>query len=662
MTIRLKASWRSYTGAVVLLLLASTNTSITHADLIQKTVESYLQMNRAAGNRPNSLIHENSPYLLQHAYNPVQWYTWADEAFELARQQNKPIFLSIGYSTCYWCHVMAHESFESEAIAAILNEHFIAIKIDREERPDIDDVYMAATQLINGYGGWPMTVFLNHDLEPFHAGVYYPPVTTENSLGLTELLKRVVELWREDNKRINLIADQISSKIQAGADESVAGVSIDSDVRDRAVVQISAVFDSVHGGFGAAPKFPRPGKFTLLLDVAAGKDKQSKQALSILRKTLVAMSQGGIYDHVGGGFHRYSVDDRWQVPHFEKMLYTQAMMSIAYTRLYRIEPDRHYRDVVAGTLGFVLREMRHANGGFYSALDASSVRADQPGVQAEGAYYLWSACQLESLLTEDEWDLVQTYYAIADDGNIQSDPQGEFGRSNILYVSDEFKGRPLEEEEVALMNEVRRKLYQARLKRPRPHLDDKMITAWNGMMITALVEASSAFEDESYLDAAIDAAAFIRDHLFDSKAQRLYRRLRDGEVGIDATLDDYVWTVNGLLALYKQTNSEPWLILALQLTEQQLQRFYDGANGGFYESGPDKNLLFRSRTAYDGALPAPNAIAVENLTTLAGLTDDKKWRRIANETLGAFAGSINSNPAAAAWMLTQVKQPVSKDQ
>ncbi|MGB5275716.1 MAG: thioredoxin domain-containing protein [Gammaproteobacteria bacterium] len=660
--IKPKASFRTCTGAVVLLLLASTTASITYADLVQKTVESYLQTNRAAGNRPNSLIHENSPYLLQHAYNPVQWYAWGDEAFELARQQNKPIFLSIGYSTCYWCHVMAHESFENEAIAAILNEHFIAIKLDREERPDIDDVYMAATQLINGYGGWPMTVFLNHDLEPFHAGVYYPPVTTENSLGLTELLKRVVELWRDDNKRVNLIADRISSNIQAGADESMTGASIDSDVRDRAVAQISAVFDSEHGGFGAAPKFPRPGKFALLLDVVASEDRQAKQALNMLVKTLTAMSQGGIYDHAGGGFHRYSVDDRWQVPHFEKMLYTQALMSIAYTRLYQVEPDRHYRDVVAGTLDFVLREMRHANGGFYSALDAASERPDQPGVQAEGAYYLWSATQLESLLTEEEWRLVKTYYAIADDGNIQSDPQGEFGRSNILYVSDEFKGRSLDEEQAALIDKARRKLYQARLSRPRPHLDDKMITAWNGMMITALVEAYSVFEDERYLDAAIDAAAFIQEHLFDSKTQRLYRRLRDGEVGIDATLDDYVWTVNGLLALYKQTNSKRWLLLARQMTEQQLQRFYDGANGGFYESGPDKNLLFRSRTVYDGALPAPNAIAVENLATLARLTDDKKWQRIANQTLDAFAGSINSNPAAAAWMLTQVKQPVSTGQ
>ncbi|MGB5583222.1 MAG: thioredoxin domain-containing protein [Gammaproteobacteria bacterium] len=660
--IKPKASFRTCTGAVVLLLLASTTASITYADLVQKTVESYLQTNRAAGNRPNSLIHENSPYLLQHAYNPVQWYAWGDEAFELARQQNKPIFLSIGYSTCYWCHVMAHESFENEAIAAILNEHFIAIKLDREERPDIDDVYMAATQLINGYGGWPMTVFLNHDLEPFHAGVYYPPVTTENSLGLTELLKRVVELWRDDNKRVNLIADRISSNIQAGADESMTGASIDSDVRDRAVAQISAVFDSEHGGFGAAPKFPRPGKFALLLDVVASEDRQAKQALNMLVKTLTAMSQGGIYDHAGGGFHRYSVDDRWQVPHFEKMLYTQALMSIAYTRLYQVEPDRHYRDVVAGTLDFVLREMRHANGGFYSALDAASERPDQPGVQAEGAYYLWSATQLESLLTEEEWRLVKTYYAIADDGNIHSDPQGEFGRSNILYVSDEFKGRSLDEEQAALIDKARRKLYQARLSRPRPHLDDKMITAWNGMMITALVEAYSVFEDERYLDAAIDAAAFIQEHLFDSKTQRLYRRLRDGEVGIDATLDDYVWTVNGLLALYKQTNSKRWLLLARQMTEQQLQRFYDGANGGFYESGPDKNLLFRSRTVYDGALPAPNAIAVENLATLARLTDDKKWQRIANQTLDAFAGSINSNPAAAAWMLTQVKQPVSTGQ
>jgi len=658
---RAMISGRVFKWVAALMILVSVQTGMSRADIVQNTVENYLQTNQKAGNKPNSLIHQNSPYLLQHAYNPVEWHAWGGQAFELARQQNKPIFLSIGYSTCYWCHVMAHESFENEAIAAILNKHFISIKIDREERPDIDNVYMAATQLVNGHGGWPMSVFLNHQLEPFHAGTYYPPVSRDNRLGLTELLLKVVALWRDDRDRINTVAAQISSLIKAAADESMPAVSINKDVLQRAVEQISAIYDSEYAGFGEAPKFPRPGIFALLLDVAASNDKHAEPALRMLRETLIAMSQGGIYDQVGGGFHRYSVDRQWQVPHFEKMLYTQALMSLACTRLYGIEPDKHYRDVVTGTLDFVLGEMRHADGGFYSALDASSEHADQSGVHAEGAYYLWNAKQLQSLLSKAEWGLIQSYYAIADEGNIRSDPQAEFGELNILHVSDEFRHKTLTEKESALINSARRKLYLARLTRPRPHLDDKIITAWNGMMITALVEAAAVFKNEKYLDAAIQAAAFIRDHLVDKKSHQLYRRLRNGEVGIKATLDDYVWYVNGLLALYKQTSSKQWLILAQQMTEAQVQIFYDSKNGGFYESGVDKHVLFRSRSVFDGALPAANAIAVENLMMLADLTGAKKWQQLADKTLGSFAASINNNPRAAAWMLTQIKQPVNSE-
>ncbi len=637
-----------------LFLLISVYIGSVCAEILQNTVESYLQTNQAAGNKPNSLIQQNSPYLLQHAYNPVQWYAWGEDAFEQASQQNKPIFLSIGYSTCYWCHVMAHESFENEKIAAILNRHFISIKLDREERPDIDNVYMAATELINGYGGWPMTVFLNHDLEPFHAGVYYPPVSTANSTGLTELLLKVNELWHQDRGRIDMIAAQISSKIKADADESTVGISINKDVRKLGMEQISNIYDNEYAGFGAAPKFPRPGIFMLLLEVAASEQEYSQQALLMVRNTLVAMSQGGIYDQAGGGFHRYSVDEQWQVPHFEKMLYSQALMSLAFTRLYEIEPDKHYRDIVLGTLDFVLAEMLHPQGAFYSALDASSERPGQPGEHAEGAYYLWPAAELKSSLHKDEWDLIRRYFDIRDNGNIESDPRGEFERLNILYISDEFRDKKLTEKEAALINSAKRKLYEVRLQRPRPHLDDKVITAWNGMMITALVEAARVFENKDYLDAATKAAGFMQKNLVDKKTNSLFRRLRDGEVGIDATLNDYAWYINGLLALYDQTNSKQWLQLARQLTEKQVQLFYDDNKAGFYESGTDKNVLFRSRSAYDGALPAPNAIAVENLYRLAVFTGDKKWQQMAEETLASFALSINNNPGSTAWMLSLI--------
>ena len=425
-----------------------------------------------------------------------------------ALRQNKPVFLSIGYSTCYWCHVMAHESFENEAIAAILNKYFIAIKLDREERPDIDNVYMEATQLVNGYGGWPMTVFLNHDLEPFHAGVYYPPVSTENRTGFTELLLGVANLWREDRERLDMLGEQITLQIKAGADESSPAAAVDQAARQRAVEEIAEVYDAEYAGFGSAPKFPRPGLFALLLDVAADQDEYSARALDMMRQTLIAMSQGGIYDHVGGGFHRYSVDEQWQVPHFEKMLYTQALMSLAYTGLYLLEPDTRYHDVVAGTLGFAMREMRDADGGFYSALDASSERPDEAGVHAEGAYYLWPAKQVETLLSPAEWKLARRYYGVADDGNILSDPRGEFEMLNILHVSDEYRDTELDEKSSALIRSAGRKLYQARGSRPRPHLDDKIITAWNGMMISALSAAAAVFDNDAYLDAAVRAGAY----------------------------------------------------------------------------------------------------------------------------------------------------------
>ncbi|UCB54446.1 MAG: thioredoxin domain-containing protein, partial [Thiotrichales bacterium] len=602
-----------------LLLLVFAQLLQVHAQIEQNTVERYLQENRAAGNKPNSLIQQSSPYLLQHAYNPVHWYAWGEQAFELARKQNKPILLSIGYSTCYWCHVMAHESFENEKIASFLNKHFISIKLDREERPDIDDVYMAATELVNGYGGWPMTVFLNHDLEPFHAGVYYPPFSTDSSTGFYELLLKVSELWNKDRARIDLVAEQITSHIKAQADEVVAGASIDRDVLSEGFDQIADSYDEDYAGFGDAPKFPQPGAYAFLLSIAESKTENATSALQMLRQTLLAMSQGGLYDQVGGGFHRYSVDARWQVPHFEKMLYTQALMALAYTRLYEIEPDARYREVVTGTLQFVLDEMRHPQGAFYSALDASSERPDQPGEHAEGAYYLWRAADLRSALNKDEWEFIRRYFDIQDNGNIVSDPRGDFEKLNILYISEDYRQKKTVKKDSALLDSAKRRLGQQRLQRPRPHLDDKILVAWNGMMIRALVEAARVFKDQKYLDAAVAAAEFVQRHFIEAQNDVLYRRMRNDEVGIQANLVDYVWYVNGLLALYSQTGEKHWLQRAEKLTNKQVQLFHDAQSGGFYESATEKHVLFRSRSAYDGALPAPNAIAIENLYLLARL-------------------------------------------
>jgi uncharacterized protein YyaL (SSP411 family) len=638
----------------ITLLLVVTSVGDIQAAAANNTVERYLKSNAAAGNKPNSLIDQVSPYLLQHAYNPVQWHAWGEQAFELAREQDKPIFLSIGYSTCYWCHVMAHESFENEKIAAILNTHFISIKLDREERPEIDNVYMAATELLNGYGGWPMTVFLNHELEPFHAGVYYPPETTDNSTGLTELLIKVADLWREDRNRIEMIAEQVALKIKADADQSMAAVAIDGQIHQLAMEQVTDIYDDEYAGFGVAPKFPRPGIFRYLLELSAAEQANSEQALQMVRDTLVAMSQGGIFDQVGGGFHRYSVDQRWQVPHFEKMLYTQALMSLAYTRLYELEPEPRYRDVAIRTLDFVLAEMRHPEGAFYSALDASSARPDQPDIKAEGAYYLWREAELRTLLDKEEWSLVRKTFDIRDNGNIESDPRAEFEQLNILSVSDDFKHSALDKSGRALLGNAMRKLAEQRSERPRPHLDDKVISAWNGMMIRALVEAARVYHARDYLDAAVAAAGFMQDELVDGNTGTLFRRLRKDEAGIDATLDDYAWYVNGLLALYGFTNDSRWLSQALQLTARQVELFHEADLGGFYESGADRNVLFRSRSAYDGALPSANAVAVENLLLLANYSGDEKWRRMANATIAAFTGSINNDPVAAGWMLSLI--------
>jgi uncharacterized protein YyaL (SSP411 family) len=341
------------------------------------------------------------------------------------------------------------------------------------------------------------------------------------------------------------------------------------------------------------------------------------------------------------------------------MLYTQALMSLAYTRLYEIAPDEHYREIVAATLDFVSAEMRHPQGAFYSALDASSERPDKPGEYAEGAYYLWHASELEALLNKDEWEVLKRYFDIRSNGNIESDPRGEFERLNILYISDEYRNKKLDGKESALLNSAIRKIYQARLQRPRPHLDDKIISAWNGMMITALVEAAAVFDNKDYLDAAIAAADFLQRNLLDRKTHQLFRRMRSNEPGIDATLDDYVWYINGLLALYDRTKNRQWLELAKQLTRKQVQLFYDHSRASFYESASDSHVLFRSRSAYDGALPAPNAIAVENLYRLADLSGDSKWRQMADDTLASFAVSINRNPSSAAWMTSLITEQLT---
>lgn len=620
-------------------------------DIKHVTVNDYLQQARAQGKKANNLLNETSPYLLQHAYNPVNWYAWGDEAFEKAKKENKPIFLSIGYSTCHWCHVMAHESFENKKIAALLNEYFVSIKVDREQRPDIDAVYMSATQLINGNGGWPMTVFLDNKLRPFHAATYYPPFTIDDRMGLEDVLKVVHDLWLKQPDKIASTAAWVSEKIAALADETMEEVTLDDDIEQLALEQITEVFDEELGGFSGAPKFPRPGIFSLLNNL-----KTNKTAQHMMQVTLDAMAAGGIYDQIAGGFHRYSVDAHWQVPHFEKMLYSQALMVMAYNDFYRISAQHKYKQVIYQTLNFVRVEMQAPAGGFYSALDADSERADKPGEYAEGAYYLWSESELKKLLSKDEFAFVKKYFGIDKISNIISDPRNEFANLNILAVDEEYKDKVLTQQQIKWLSSATLKLNKQRLLRPRPHLDDKVITAWNGMMIVAFAKASATFDDSLLLDEAIDTARFIKQYLYDEKDKKLLRQYRLGQANTEATLADYVWLIYGLLEIYRASADIQWLHWALELQARQNSLFFDEISGAYFESvASDASLLFRSKSIYDGALPSANAIALSNLRELSSIPENSLQKKSlstqADKLVRSFAAAVNQNPAAAASLL-----------
>lgn len=630
------------------------------AELRQNTVENYLSREAKSGKVANALIKQSSPYLLQHAYNPVRWNAWGGAAFSKAKKQNKPIFLSIGYSTCHWCHVMAHESFENKKIADYLNKYFIAIKVDREERPDIDNVYMAATRLIHGSGGWPMTVFLDAQLRPFHAATYYPPFTVGNNLGLLDVLKIIHQLWLEEPEEVAETARLVSERIKKLAEETSEHESIRKDVQQQIMKQISLSFDNEMGGFGDAPKFPKPGIFSYLIERSKMQGRDAEQAKKMMQVTLDAMAEGGIYDRLAGGFHRYSVDAQWQVPHFEKMLYSQALLSLSYADFFTIYPNPIYKKVTIDTLDFVVNEMSHPEGGFYSALDADSEKQNAPGEHAEGAYYLWSESELKKLLSKEEFVFASEYFDIGENGNIYSDPRNEFGDGNILAIAEKFRGVALNFKQDKLFQSIKKILSGQRLSRPRPHLDDKIITAWNGMMIKALSNAAMVFPDkkEFFVQQAIKTSEFILTNLRDKKTGKLYRQYRAGKASADASLNDYAWLIQGLLALYDVSENQRWLDVARQLSAIQHTLFFDVNSNAYFEtSDTDLNILFRSKSIFDGALPSANAIVFSNLKRLSQRVDDaneaKQYLLQSERLLQSFASAINENPAAAAMALAQ---------
>jgi uncharacterized protein YyaL (SSP411 family) len=598
----------------------------------------------------NRLGHERSPYLLQHAENPVDWFAWGDDAFAKARADDKPIFLSIGYSTCHWCHVMAHESFENDAVAAVLNASFVPIKVDREERPDVDRVYMTFVQATTGSGGWPMSVWLTPDLKPFYGGTYFPPSSRWGRPGFVDILGEIARVWSSEQVKVEQSAESLTTQLR-GVERAAApsaGVPAISAL-DRAAAEFRNLFDHVHGGFGGAPKFPRPSELLFLLRYWALKN-DSNDPRDMALVTLRAMAFGGMRDHIGGGFHRYSVDEQWRVPHFEKMLYDQAQLVIALLEAAQASGDSFYTDVAEDTLQYVIREMTDEAGGFFSAEDADSVppeQADDPHPHpSEGAFYLWRADEVDALLGADA-PIVKARFGIEQNGNAPADPQQEFVGKNILYVAQSVEqmarqtGKSPDEIERVLAA-ARLKLFEARVTRPRPHLDDKVLTAWNGLMIAAFARAARVAPDgQGYLHSARRAASFLRDRMWNDEAGTLLRRYRRGEASIEAYAEDYAYLIYGLLELFQADPDVRWLEWAQTLQRRQDELFWDAVSGGWFSTtGRDSTVLLRMKEDYDGAEPTASAVSVMNLLTLSHLVDEPAWGEQIDKTFRYFGSRL----------------------
>jgi uncharacterized protein len=615
-------------------------------------------------NHTNRLIQEKSPYLLQHAHNPVDWYPWGEAAFAKARQENKPIFLSVGYSTCHWCHVMERESFENTEMARILNEHFVSIKVDREERPDVDSVYMTFVQATTGGGGWPLNVWLTPDLKPFVGGTYFPPEAREGLPGFRSMLLQIVERWKKDNKEVLGQAEQVMKALRGYA--ARASNSGEREMGRVSLTQgfesIAARFDKTQGGFGHAPKFPRPAGLSFLFHTYAREGRTSKDGQNALKMslfTLRKMAEGGIHDHLGGGFHRYSVDAYWHVPHFEKMLYDQAQLAVSYVEAYQITQESFFAGVAREILEYVRRDMTDKQGGFYSAEDADSLLAAGKPEHAEGAFYVWTSDQIRQALGEERAKLFNAYYGVEANGNAPkgSDPHGEFVGKNILIQRQSIAAmakafQVTEDEARKSLGESRMKLFALGAKRPRPHLDDKILTAWNGLMISAFARASQILDEPAYLQAATTAATFLQSRLYDPKSRTLKRSYRQGTGETNGFLSDYAFLVQGLIDLYEASFETRWLAWAMELQKTQDDLFWDPMQGAYFDTtGKDSTILLRMKEDYDGAEPAPNSVAALNLQRLAQMLDSKDWQAKARQTLGAFAGRLKSAPSDMPQML-----------
>ena len=583
----------------------------------------------------NHLANEQSPYLLQHADNPVDWYPWGKEAFKKARELDRPIFLSIGYSTCHWCHVMEHESFEDDSVAKLLNDSFISIKVDREELPEIDHVYMSVCQAMTGGGGWPLTIVMTPAKEPFFAGTYFPKDKRGGRSGLFQILPMIADAWNSKRQDIMTSVGQVKNYLDQ-LNSKPAGNNFSTELINRAYDQFRNGFDEEYGGFFRAPKFPSPHNLIFLMRYHHSFD--NKIALDMATKTLKQMRLGGIYDHIGFGFHRYSTDRHWLVPHFEKMLYDQAMIAMAYTEAYHITGEDIFAQTAREIFTYVLRDMTASEGGFFSAEDADSEGE-------EGKFYIWTEQEIKEVLGEDYGKEFNDIFSITTPGNYRDESSGKETRLNIPHLKN-YNTNGSNEFESA-----REKLFNIREKRIHPLKDDKILTDWNGLMIAALAKAAIVLDEPVYLDAAEKAAEFVLHSI--SKGERLLKRYRNGVAALDAHLDDYAFMAWGLLELYEATFATKYLSQALDLMNIMVEDFWDDKNGGFFlGSDQSEKLIVRSKTAYDGAIPSGNSVAVMNMVKLTRITGNTKWAELAEKTIRAFSEDVNRTPTGYTLMLT----------
>jgi uncharacterized protein len=593
----------------------------------------------AGPEKQNRLAHEKSPYLLQHAANPVDWYPWGDEAFGRAERENKPVFLSIGYSTCHWCHVMAHESFEDPEVAGLMNEVFVSIKVDREERPEIDMLYMAVCQMMTGSGGWPLTIIMTPDKKPFFAGTYIPKGTRFGRVGLLELIPRIKEIWATRKDEVLSSAGQVIAALERTA---LPGEDLREDTLHLAYTQLRDRFDEEYGGFGGAPKFPTAHNLPFLLRY--WKRTGESKALDMVEKTLGAMRRGGIYDQVGFGFHRYSTDRQWLVPHFEKMLYDQALLATAYLEAFQATGKEEYALAAREIFTYVLRDMTADGGGFFSAEDADSEGE-------EGKFYLWTPAEIKDALAPEEADFAIRVFNVTGSGNFADEAAGHQTGRNILHLTG-----PLPEIAAGLnlavpelhrrLESTREKLFAYREKRVHPHKDDKVLADWNGLMIAALAQGARVLDEPGYAAAAGRAAEFIFDNMLTS-AGRLWHRYRDGEAAVPANLDDHAFLIHGMLELYETTFEVDYLQKALTLNGHMLEHFRDDKNGGFYFTADDsEGLLVRQKEIYDGAVPSGNSMAMLDLIRLGRITADPGLEEKAAGIGRAFFENVRQMPSA----------------